>query len=219
MIPATRRLPVVIVTMLAIALTAVACGQGTASPGSSAVTSPSSAPSLATPAPTPAASATPSGSEAPSPSPSAATACTTLPAAAALPSDRFTDVTVTPGATSDRLTFVFGNGSLSAKPGLPQGALQVARPPYSQAGSGAAIDMAGDHVLKLTFTGMSLQNDAGQETYSGSTTLKPLLRALQQAVLFDASEGVVGWYIGYDGEGCVRLANDGPNVTLTIDHS
>ncbi len=50
--------------------------------------------------------------------------------------------------------------------------------------------MAGDHVLQLTFTGMSLQNDAGQETYSGPVTFKPDLRALQQAVLYDASEGV-----------------------------
>jgi hypothetical protein len=79
--------------------------------------------------------------------------------------------------------------------------------------------MPGDHVLQLTFTGMSLQNDAGQETYSGPVKLKPDLRAIQQLVLYDASEGVVGWYIGYDGEGCVTLGNDGSNVTVTIDHS
>ena len=159
------------------------------------------------------------GPSAPVASPSAAAACTTLPAAVALPSDRFTGITVTPGATADRLTFVFGNASLPGPAAPPQGALEVARPPYSQAGSGAGIDMAGDHVLQLTFTGMSLQNDAGQETYAGPTTLKPNLRALQHVVLYDASEGVIGWYIGYDGEGCVRLANDGSNVTITFDHA
>ena len=174
---------------------------------------------MPTAAPTPVASVTPSASEAPSASPSAAIACTTLPATVALPSDRFTGITIAAGTTSDRLTFVFGNASLTGQSEPPQGALKVGRPPYSQAGSGATIDMAGDHVLQLTFTRMSLQNDAGQETYGGLTEFKPVLRAIQQAVLYDASEGVIGWYIGYDGEGCVRLASDSSNVTITIAHS
>ncbi len=79
--------------------------------------------------------------------------------------------------------------------------------------------MAGDHVLQLTFSRLSLQNDAGQETYGGLTEFKPVLRAVQQAVLYDASEGVIGWYIGYDGEGCVSLASDSSNVTITMAHS
>ena len=32
------------------------------------------------------------------------------------------------------------------------------------------------------------------------------------------SEGVVGWYIGYDGNGCVTLTNDGSDVIVAIDH-
>jgi hypothetical protein len=79
--------------------------------------------------------------------------------------------------------------------------------------------MTGDHVLQLTFTPMSLQNDAGEEIYSGLTELKPGLRTIQQAVLYDASEGVIGWYIGYDGQGCVTLAVDASSVIITIDHS
>jgi hypothetical protein len=98
------------------------------------------------------------------------------------------------------------------------GSLDVARPPYTQAGSGATIDMPGDRVLQLRFSGMSLQNDAGQEMFTGPTELTPNLPALRKAVQFDASEGVVGWYIGYDGTGCVHLETDATGVTLTIDH-
>ncbi len=37
--------------------------------------------------------------------------------------------------------------------------------------------------------------------------------------MFDESEGVVGWYVGYDGTGCVTVSRDGPTVILTIDHA
>ena len=66
---------------------------------------------------------------------------------------------------------------------------------------------------------MSLQNDAGEEMFTGPTEVKPDLPALRQAVRFDASEGVIGWYIGYDGSGCVALGQDGTTLTVTIDHS
>ena len=65
---------------------------------------------------------------------------------------------------------------------------------------------------------MSLQNDAGEETYAGPAEVKPALPALRHAVLYDASEGVVGWYVGYDGPGCVTLARVGTTVTVTIAH-
>ena len=35
-------------------------------------------------------------------------------------------------------------------------------------------------------------------------------------VLYDASEGVIGWYIGYDGDGCVSLIDDGRGLLLSI---
>jgi hypothetical protein len=99
------------------------------------------------------------------------------------------------------------------------GSLEIVHPPYTQAGSGSPIVMTGDHVLQLRFTGMSLQNDAGEEMFTGPTELTPNLPALRTAVQFDASEGVVGWYIGYDGTGCVGVSHDHAGVTLTIDHS
>jgi hypothetical protein len=78
--------------------------------------------------------------------------------------------------------------------------------------------VAGEHVLVLRFSGMSLANDVGQPTYDGPVELEPRFDALRHAVQFDASEGQVGWYIGYDGTGCVTLARDGSDVTISIAH-
>jgi hypothetical protein len=206
---ATHRLPILASMFVAIALATVACGPGGASPTPSAVASPSVAPT-ATPSTAPAVS--------PSPLASAASACVVKPQTVAPSSDRVVDLKVTPGAASDALTFVFGNASLPGPAGPPEGALDVAQPPYTQAGSGATIQVTGQHVLIVRFTGMSLQNDAGEETYAGPAEVKPALPALRHAVLYDATEGVIGWYVGYDGTGCPTLARQGNDVTLTLAH-
>ena len=65
--------------------------------------------------------------------------------------------------------------------------------------------MTGDHALQVRFSGMCLSNDVGQETYKGPPEVTPDLPALRRAVMYDATEGIVGWYIGYDGPGCVDL--------------
>ncbi len=182
--------------------------------------SPSALPSVApttsasvAPSATPGATSTPASTVVPS-----AAACAELPQDIQMPSDRLTDIKVTPGASADRLTFVFGNPSLLGEGGPPQGALEVGRPPYTHAGSGASIDMVGEHVVQVLFTGMSIMNDVGQPTYAGVAEIKPGLPALRHAVLFDESEGYVGWYIGYDGAGCVTVARDGNGVTVIIEH-
>ena len=213
-----------LIVLLAVLL--AACGSG--GPSTSPPSSPSVAPT--TPPATPAASASAAASIAaatPSPIPTSTStatpapsqaACQTLPQSGALPSDRFTEVRAETGPTADRLTFVFGNPSLPGPPTPPQGSLEVAQPPYTQAASGADIAMTGEHVLALRFTGMSLSNDVGQPTYDGPRELDPGFDAIRRAVLFDASEGQVGWYVGYDGAGCVTLDRTGEGITLTIDH-
>jgi hypothetical protein len=211
---ATRRRPFVDAIFVAVAITAAACTPGAASPGALVPASPSTAPT-ATPSATPVVSPTPAASV----PASSATACAVTRQTTSLPSDRLVGLTVTPGATADTLTFVFGNPSLPGPATPPAGTLEVGQPPYTQAGSGAAIVMTGGHVVTVRFTGMSLQNDAGEETYTGPTEVKPGLVALRDAVVYDASEGVIGWYVGYDGPGCVTLAGAGANVTLTVAHS
>lgn len=202
-----------VATLAVLALVAVACGPGATIATPSVSASPSVPPSEAvtTPAPT----ATPAATPVATPVPPAA--CAVTPTTGALPSDRFTTLKVTAGADADLLTFHFGNPSLGPG-GPPEGSLAAAEPPYTEAGSGATIEVIGDHVLQVTFRGMSLQNDAGQETYTGPTEIKPDLPALRHAVMFDASEGVVGWYVGYDGGGCATLSQTSNDVVLTIQH-
>jgi hypothetical protein len=215
MTQATRRLAAVSSACLVLALAVLACTGSAASTVPSAPATLSPAPSQASLAPT--TNPSPSASSVATP-PSSATACTTA-SQTTLPSDRLTAVTVTPGATSDRLDFVFGDSSLPGPVSPPMGTLEIARPPYTQAGSGAPIHMTGDSVVQLRFTGMSLQNDAGEEMFTGPTELTPNLPALRKAVQFDASEGTIGWYIGYDKADCGVLGRDGNAITVTIDHS
>jgi hypothetical protein len=130
-----------------------------------------------------------------------------------------TDVRIDTSGSADVITFVFGNMSLPEPPqGSSQGSLEAAVPPYTQAASGATIDVSGDHVVQIRFAGMSLSNDAGELTYDGALEFSPDLPALKALMNYDMSEGVIGWYIGYDGSGCVTLTNDGSNVILAIDH-
>ena len=219
----TRRLRLIAAVFATISLVVAGCSSALSSstPPASATAASATASAAASvqPSVVPAVPATPTVTAVPSsPSPLSA-ACVPLPQTVALPSDRFTDIRVAPGATADRLTFVFGNPSLPGPTAPPQGTLEVAQPPYTLAGSGAPIEMAGDHVLQIRFSGMSLANDVGQETYIGPRGIEePDFPSLRHAVLYDASEGIVGWYVGYDGPGCVTLLRTANDLTLTIDH-
>ncbi len=203
------------------AVVVAACGAAGPSPSASA------SPASAT-ASTPATSAAPVTSSTPVASVPSASAsadasagsgeCLEPTTTVELPSDRFTDIRVTTTPTADRLTFVFGESSLPGPAEPPMGELSPAAPPYTAAGSGAEIKMMGDQVLVVGFATMSLQNDAGQETYGGPREIKPDLPALKQAVLFDASEGSIGWYVGYVGKGCLAFDVTRDAVTLTIGH-
>ena len=218
MIVATRRSLAFLVLLVVAGCSAAApSASPSPSPAASIVAteSPSTAPSVApsqAPASAPAASAVSM-----TPGPSTA-GCQSLLQTVALQSDRFTDIRVVPGPDADRLVFVFGNASLPGPPTPSQGSLEVARPPYTQAASGKSITIAGDHVVQVRFTGMSLANDVGQPTYDGRTDVRGAGTAFKQAVLFDASEGVIGWYVGYNGSGCVALAVGAHDVMLVIAH-
>jgi hypothetical protein len=55
--------------------------------------------------------------------------------------------------------------------------------------------------------------------YEGLTEFRPDLPAVRHVVNMEMFEGVVGWYIGYDGPGCMTLDSDGQNVSISIAHS
>ena len=202
---------------LAFALAVSACGPSV--PSAAPSTTLSHAPAITASPSAPDTSASPSAASTPIASPSAASTCAVVPQTGGqLPSDRIIDLQVAAGATADTLTFVFGAASLGGQASAARGSLDVAQSPYTQAGSGAAIDVIGAQVIRVRFDGMSLQNDAGEEIYNGPAEITPSFPALRDAVVFDASEGVIAWYIGYDGPGCVTLARSGNRLTVTIAH-
>jgi hypothetical protein len=223
-----HRRSIPLTSLVALVALVAACGSTTpsASPSPSAAptaaTSPTAAPTTA-PSQTTAATATPAPTatptEAPSPSP-AAEACSIAPQTGRLPSDRMTDVTISSSPTADLVTFTFGDMSVSDPPqGVSEGSLQAAVAPYTQAGSGAEMDIDGEHVAQIRFSGMSLSNDVEELTYDGPLELTADgAAALRQVSNYDMSEGVIGWYIGYDGNGCVTLTSDATSVTIAIDH-
>ena len=207
-----------------VALVASACSQGaaSASPNASAVASATgTAAATATSAPTasptrtPTPTSKPTAKPTPSPKP---TPCPVKATSGKIPSDRLVDVKTATGADADTLTFVFGNMSVPGPGGPPTGALDAAKPPFTYGPSGLPIVMVGEHVVQVVFRGMSIVADTGDPVYTGPAEVSPGYPALKHAVEFDESEGQVGWYVGYDGPGCVTLATTGNDITLTFAH-
>ena len=202
------------------AATLAACGS-TPSPSPSpspSASAPSTAPSPAasTPPASPTTAASPVASTPASPVASAG-ACPVATQSGLLPSDRLVDLVVSSTPTHDVLTFVF-EPSLPSPAGAPRGTLEAAAPPFSFAGSGQTFELLGQHAIQLRFSGMTIASETGQATYHGPTDVKPALPALREAIQYDASEGIIGWDVGYDGPGCVTLARDGNDLTVTIAH-
>jgi len=126
-------------------------------------------------------------------------------------------VEVSTSANADFVTFVFDSGSLSPA-GPPQGELLAAEPPFTFASSGLPLELDGQHAIQIRMSNMSLYNDVGEPTYTGERDIVVTYPALKQVVMYDESEGYAGWYIGYDGNGCVDLVRDGTDIVVTIAH-
>jgi len=208
---ATRHLPIVILAILGLSI--AACGPST--PSASPVTAaPSSTPSAA--AAVTASPAAPGATVTPSPS-TASVSCDLKPQTGQLPSDRLTGMQISRLRGVDLVRFQFSPGSLTPA-GAPVGSLEVATPPFTEGASGLPIELQGDHALQVVFRHMSLQNDAGEETYTGASEMRTddPSRSLRHVVMFDASEGQIGWYLGYDGPACVTLGREGADVVVSI---
>ena len=209
---ATRRSRLVASVAL-LALLVAACGSGPATSTPSATTRPSAVASIAP-------SARPSVDEttpAPAATPATSVACALTAQTGQLPSDRLTGMQVLGVPGGDIVRFQFSPGSLTPA-GPPVGSLDVAMPPFTQGASGLPIELEGGQALQVVFRGMSLQNDVGQETYTGEREIRATdpSRSLRHVIVFDESEGQMGWYIGYDGPSCVTLTRDGDDVLVAI---
>ncbi len=169
----------------------------------------------ATASPSPVAVATPSPSPTPVP-----TDCPLRPETGRLPSDRMTDVRITSADGADIVTFVFGDPSSAAPPqGVSEGSLDVAEPPFVGGASGLPLEVDGARVLEIRFSAMTLGDDDESPTYEGENAFRPDLPAVRSVVLREAFEGILSWYIGYDGPGCVTLSSSGGTVSIVVAHS
>jgi hypothetical protein len=213
-LPPRRLALLAVVTVVTMLLTACAPNQSSQPPSPSAAASSAAIASASASAPPPSASVAPS-SGAGSPSSSE---CAVEPQDGLLPSDRVVSVEVSTSPTTDFVTFSFDAGSLTPA-GPPKGELTVAEPPFTFGPSGLPIDLQGQHALQVRFSGMSLSNDAGEQTFTGDPDIHADMPALKQVVMYDESEGIAAWYIGYDGTGCVTLVRDRLEVVVAIAHS
>lgn len=207
-----------LVCALALGIAVVACGSPATTPPASQATAPSLAPSpSAATSPTATTAATPTAMATPTASASAA-ACTVERQTGLLPSDRMTNVEILGPPGRDIVRFSFGDRSLEPK-GPATGTLDVATPPFTGGASGQPIDLTGEHALQVVFRNMSLQNDVGQLAYDGPRefAVTDPTRSLRHLVLYDESEGQLGWYVGYDGPSCVTLTREGDAILLVLD--
>jgi hypothetical protein len=211
---ATRRLPIAVLTLVAVFVTA--CGSTAPTAAPSTVATPPAASLVPTASPAPTATVTPAATPSPS---AAAVSCDLKPQTGMLPSDRLTGMQDLGVPGSDMVRFQFSPGSLTPA-GPPTGSLDVAKPPFTEGASGLPIDLQGEQALQVVFRHMSLQNDAGEETYTGEREIRAAdpSRHLRHVVLFDESEGQLGWYIGYDGPACVTLTREGDDVLVIITY-
>jgi hypothetical protein len=186
---------------LALSLALVAAGCGSAGPSGST------------------SSAGASGASSFAPATPAPTNCPIPGARAGLPSNRLVDVVVEPGSVSDRVTFRFGP-AIPSPAGDPTAALAEAHPPFSVATSGAIIDVAGSRFLDIRFDHMALADEAGNPSFTGSRDQKVDFPAVRHVTEYDESEGVIGWYVGIEGPGCVQLTFDAASnaVRLEVAH-
>jgi hypothetical protein len=134
------------------------------------------------------------------------------------PTDRLVNVSASTSGDQDLLVFEFGNMSVPGPGGPPKGEFSVAKKPYTEGASGRPIKMDGQRVVQIVYRGMSLVADTGDLVYQGPPELQPDLTALKHAVEYDESEGVIGWYAGFDGPGCVTVSREGNDVIVAFAH-
>ena len=136
-----------------------------------------------------------------------------------LPSDRMTNVEILGPARARRRPVQLRRPRSLEPKGPATGTLDVATPPFTGGASGQPIDLTGEHALQVVFRGMSLQNDVGQLAYDGPREFEVTdpARSLRHLVLYDESEGQLGWYVGYDGPSCVTLTREGDTIELALD--
>jgi hypothetical protein len=103
--------------------------------------------------------------------------------------------------------FVFGTRPPQAV-AQPTIGLGFVQPPFSMAGSGQPVTVAGARFLKIRMAGMVVARPTGDPVYAGERDLRLVGGTIPQAVMVDESEGVVTWIVGLVGTGCPTVTRD-----------
>jgi hypothetical protein len=126
-----------------------------------------------------------------------------------------TDVRVGTHADYDRVVFEFADG-------LPEITLDRATPPFTHDASGLPVEVDGSSFLRLTMRGGTKQTLDNTSSYDGPTDLDPGFPMLIDLVEGGDFEAQSTWYLGLDGEACVRvllLTDDGaPRLVIDVEH-
>lgn len=208
----TRRPRPPTIALLTLLIVVAGCSAAGSTPGASSAVSPVTSPASPTTSPVPATaslaspSAEPPASALP-PSPAGSAAACTLPGPGRLASDTLTDATLERTGTGSTLTLVFGIRPPEAI-AQPTIAIGFVEPPFSMAGSGQPVSVAGDRFLRIRMGGMVVGRPNGDPVYTGERDLRSAGGTIPQAVMTDESEGVITWILGLTGSGCPTLTRD-----------
>ena len=127
-----------------------------------------------------------------------------------LPRRRLVHVAVPDIAGVDAVLFTLG-GDLG---GGAQLEASTAAPPFSRGGQ--ALDIEGRRFLELRFVGLETRDETGEPVFDGPRDLEPDLPAIRRLIVFDEADGLIAWYLGLAGSGCLTLGIRGDDEVLLL---
>lgn len=131
-----------------------------------------------------------------------------------LRSDTIVDLVISTDGFVDRVEFLFDPPS---RPDIiSTGRLRSVEPPFTRGASGEPVEIAGTHFVEVRLDGMLIHDEAGNPYFLGERSSSPDGLAIRQVELIEAFEAIIIFVVGYDGDGCVGLADDPATRTLTL---
>jgi hypothetical protein len=115
----------------------------------------------------------------------------------------------------DRIVFEYVDA------GTPDFDVGEAQPPFAHDPSGLPLDVAGDPVFELRFTGATkFDTESGDQPYTGSTDFEPGYPQIVQFVESSDFEGTHKWYLGVNGGDCLRAfyLTDPSRIVIDVQH-
>jgi hypothetical protein len=118
----------------------------------------------------------------------------------------------------DRVTFEFTSSDGQQGP-LPGYVVAPANPPITQDGSGATVELEGDHFATVMFDGASGWDflGDGHQVYDGPMDFQPAFDVLAEATETGDFEAVLSWAFGLHQDSCPTVLELQDPLRLAID--